>query len=89
MLKIRNCSPPNLAGFHPIPAFWVQPKIVPLGWVRRKSSEKGRLPEGPAAVVRSVNISGSPDSNMDGAFIVVDKVVTSYSSCKKKNGVTS
>src|SRR5262249_3750643 len=42
---------PSSAGFQPMPASWVSPKMSPLGAWRSRSSVSGRLPAGPAALV--------------------------------------
>ena len=69
VLRIKNSLRPSSEGFQPIPASCVQPKMSPLGRVRRVSSVSGRKPGGPGAVERIWSREESPESKI--SFMLV------------------
>src|SRR5215471_11029808 len=80
VLTITYCGPPSASGRQPIPAFWVRPKMLPLGSRRSISAVSGRRPSGPWPSTRDVSIvraepstcssGGGVLSGMTGATII-------------------
>src|SRR5262249_33764978 len=48
---MRYCGRPSSRGSQPMPAFWVSPKMSPLGRSRSISAVRGRRPRGPGAAL--------------------------------------
>src|SRR5215475_11474100 len=48
---MRYCGRPSSRGSQPIPAFWVSPKMSPLGLSCSISAVRGRRPRGPGAAL--------------------------------------
>src|SRR5262245_47652652 len=57
--SIRNCGRPSSRGSQPMPAFWVIPKMSPLGRSSSISAVRGRLPCGPTPAVSMRHSAGS------------------------------
>src|SRR6267142_2243545 len=67
VLRIRNCGLPSSRGSQPMPAFWVRPKMSPLGLSRSCSAVIGSAPCGPAPAVTTSNAVGSEVSRSSSA----------------------
>ena len=61
VLRTRNCLRNNSDGRQPMPAFWLKPKMSPLGRSTSISAVKGSLPSGPGACV-GVSHPATPSS---------------------------
>ncbi len=65
VLRIRNSGSSRRSGSQPMPAFWLRPKRLPLGWVSSISAESGNAPCGPGAWVATRSRPGVSDSSTD------------------------
>ena len=61
VLRTRNCLRNNSDGRQPMPAFWLNPKMSPLGRSTNISAVNGSVPLGPAAWV-GVSHPATPSS---------------------------
>src|SRR5690242_5415088 len=68
--SIRYWGRPSWEGSQPMPAFWVMPKMSPLGRSSSISAVSGRLPCGPAPAVRISQTEGSDDTISPNAIVV-------------------
>ena len=62
VLTITYCAPPSASGRQPMPAFWVRPKMLPLGSCRSISAVRGSRPSGPSPSTRDEAIVSAEPS---------------------------
>jgi hypothetical protein len=62
VLRMSTSGRRSASAVHPMPTFWVSPKMSPLGRCSRSSAVIGSCPGGPGAAVRTSKSDGSSES---------------------------
>src|SRR5262249_7902474 len=78
VLRMRNSLRPSSAGFQPMPASCVSPKMSPLGALSSNSSVSGKAPAGPAALVCTSNRAASVSSKAARASVFMRMILCAY-----------
>src|SRR5690242_11713934 len=78
VLRMRNSRRPSSAGFQPMPASCVSPKMSPLGALSSSSSVSGSAPAGPAALVCTSKRVASVSSKAARSSVFMRMILCDY-----------